>query len=91
MEASWTSSATPIPPTKPRSTGSSDHGSGTSRTPHPVLVESRPGPARDGHFAPRTESIAASYLNQPLERADLRPELELAGFPQLVLRWGRPG
>jgi nitroreductase len=46
-------------------------------------------------LAARAEGIAASYLNQPLERAglraELRSELELAGFPQLVLRWGRPG
>jgi hypothetical protein len=38
--------------------------------------------------------LAASYLNQPLEhrglRAQVRTELALAGYPQLVLRLGRP-
>ncbi|WP_020576633.1 Acg family FMN-binding oxidoreductase [Actinopolymorpha alba] len=38
--------------------------------------------------------LAASYLNQPLELPDLRPRvretLALVGFPQLILRLGRP-
>ena len=40
------------------------------------------------------DGYAASYLNQPLERPDprqqLRDELRLASWPQLVLRLGRP-
>ncbi|HEX6756745.1 MAG TPA: hypothetical protein VF109_12465 [Mycobacteriales bacterium] len=40
------------------------------------------------------DGYAASYLNQPLElpglRQQLRDELRLAGWPQLVLRLGRP-
>jgi len=40
------------------------------------------------------EGYASSYLNQPLElpglRQQLRDELRLAGWPQLILRLGRP-
>lgn len=40
------------------------------------------------------DGYASSYLNQPLElpglRQQLRDELRLAGWPQLVLRLGRP-
>jgi nitroreductase len=45
-------------------------------------------------LAAAAEGFAASYLNQPLElpglRQQLRDELRLAGWPQLVLRLGRP-
>jgi nitroreductase len=45
-------------------------------------------------LAAAAEGYAASYLNQPLElpglRQQLRDELRLAGWPQLVLRLGRP-
>ena len=38
--------------------------------------------------------LQASYLNQPIEVASLRPRLqallEIQGFPQLLLRWGYP-
>ncbi|HEY6746402.1 MAG TPA: hypothetical protein VI357_11875 [Mycobacteriales bacterium] len=45
-------------------------------------------------LAAAAEGYAASYLNQPLElpglRQQLRDELRLAGWPQLILRLGRP-
>jgi nitroreductase len=45
-------------------------------------------------LAAAAEGYAASYLNQPLElpglRQELRDELRLDGWPQLVLRLGRP-
>jgi hypothetical protein len=45
-------------------------------------------------LAAAADGYAASYLNQPLElpglRQQLRDELRLAGWPQLVLRLGRP-
>jgi nitroreductase len=45
-------------------------------------------------LAAAAEGYAASYLNQPLElpglRQQLRDELRLAGWPQMVLRLGRP-
>jgi nitroreductase len=45
-------------------------------------------------LAAAAEGYAASYLNQPLElpglRQQLRDELGLAGWPQLILRLGRP-
>ena len=45
-------------------------------------------------LAAAAEGYAASYLNQPLElpglRRQLRDELRLAGWPQLILRIGRP-
>jgi nitroreductase len=45
-------------------------------------------------LAAAAEGYAASYLNQPVElpglRQQLRDELRLPGWPQLVLRLGRP-
>jgi hypothetical protein len=45
-------------------------------------------------LAAAAEGYAASYLNQPLElpglRQQLRDELRLDGWPQLILRLGRP-
>jgi len=45
-------------------------------------------------LAAAAEGYAASYLNQPLElpglRQQLRDELRLSGWPQLILRLGRP-
>lgn len=45
-------------------------------------------------LAAAADGYAASYLNQPLElpglRQQLRDELRLAGWPQLILRLGRP-
>jgi nitroreductase len=45
-------------------------------------------------LAATARGVAASFLNQPLELADLRAQLtsalQLAGAPQLVLRFGRP-
>ncbi len=45
-------------------------------------------------LAAAADGYAASYLNQPLEqpgrRQQLRDELRLTGWPQLVLRLGRP-
>jgi len=45
-------------------------------------------------LAAAAEGYAASYLNQPLElpglRQQLRDELRLPGWPQLILRLGRP-
>lgn len=45
-------------------------------------------------LAAASHGYAASYLNQPLElpglRRELRDELRLDGWPQLVLRLGRP-
>lgn len=45
-------------------------------------------------LAAAAEGYAASYLNQPLElpglRQQLRDEVRLAGWPQLILRLGRP-
>jgi hypothetical protein len=44
----------------------------------------------------RAEGVSASYLNQPIEVAELRPRLagaidRAAGFPQLLLRLGHAG
>lgn len=43
----------------------------------------------------RREGLQASYLNQPIQVASLRPKLQRAtgrpGFPQIVLRIGYPG
>jgi len=40
------------------------------------------------------DGLGAAYINLPLELPDIRPrvrdELALAGFPQLILRFGRP-
>ncbi len=45
-------------------------------------------------LAAAADGYAASYLNQPLElpglRQQLRDELRLSGWPQLILRLGRP-
>jgi hypothetical protein len=45
-------------------------------------------------LAAATDHYTASYLNQPLElpglRQQLRDELRLAGWPQLILRLGHP-
>jgi hypothetical protein len=45
-------------------------------------------------LAAAVDGYAASYLNQPLElpglRQQLRDELRLTGWPQLVLRLGHP-
>jgi hypothetical protein len=45
-------------------------------------------------LAAAADGYAASYLNQPLElpglRQQLRDELRLAGWPQMILRLGRP-
>ena len=45
-------------------------------------------------LAAATDGFVASYLNQPLEipalRQQVRDELRLDGWPQLVLRLGRP-
>ena len=45
-------------------------------------------------LAAAADGYAASYLNQPLElpglRQQLRDELRLAGWPQLILRLGQP-
>ena len=74
--------------------------------PHPVVavLETAGDRARDwlvgGQALMRlllhaaADGYAASYLNQPLElpglRQQLRDELRLVGWPQLVLRLGRP-
>ena len=45
-------------------------------------------------LAAAADRYAASYLNQPLElpglRQQLRDELRLDGWPQIILRLGRP-
>ncbi len=45
-------------------------------------------------LAASADGLVAAYLNQPLELPDVRPrvrdELGLHGFPQVILRFGRP-